>query len=123
MPYQSLFRTILLNFISPYSLALFIVLNFQFMPYLSLFRKILLNFISPCSLAQFIVLNFQFTPYLSLFRWAKAVARWTPDGKRSRGRQKIRWRQEIEDKAIAPFWRRAQNRDQWKKLRKSLLNA
>ncbi|GBP52316.1 Putative uncharacterized transposon-derived protein F52C9.6 [Eumeta japonica] len=50
-------------------------------------------------------------------KWCKAVSEWYPrDGKRSRGRQCIRWEDDIKMTA-GPRWRRVtQDRPQWKLL-------
>ena len=50
-------------------------------------------------------------------RWAKKTTEWTPrSGSRRRGRQKKRWRDEIEEKAGSLWTRMAQDRQAWKQL-------
>ena len=56
-------------------------------------------------------------------KWSKAVTEWYPrDGKRNRGRQCIRWEEDIKMTA-GPMWRRvAQDRSQWKMLEEAYAN-
>jgi hypothetical protein len=57
-------------------------------------------------------------------RFPKLVEIWNPtDGHRSRGRPKIRWKDEIEEKASC-FWRRkAVNRELWKNIGTSFIRS
>ena len=49
--------------------------------------------------------------------WAKKTTEWTPlDRKRSKGRPKIRWRDDIEKKAGSTWTQRAQDRNEWRKV-------
>jgi len=54
-------------------------------------------------------------------RWTVRTTKWTPRGfKRNRGRQKTRWRDEIEKTTKTANWyRTAQNREEWRKLEKA----
>ena len=50
-------------------------------------------------------------------RWAKKTTEWQPrESKRSRGRPKRRWRDDIEKKAGYAWMQRAQNRIAWREM-------
>lgn len=57
-------------------------------------------------------------------RWSKIITEWIPrDRKRSRGRQRKRWRDAIVECA-GPLWmRQAQNREEWLKLSQNVFNT
>lgn len=49
-------------------------------------------------------------------RWPKRIENWKPDGRRKRGRPRMKWQDEIEEHG-GMFWRRkAKDREKWKKL-------
>ena len=54
---------------------------------------------------------------MSNTRWAKITSEWTPrEGKRTRGRPKRRWRDDIEEVGGSQWMRVAQDRSAWCKL-------
>lgn len=54
-------------------------------------------------------------------RWTKRLTEWVPRdrGKRSRGRQRVRWRDEIQECAGVTWMSRARDREEWRRLEKA----
>ena len=51
-------------------------------------------------------------------RWTKVIENWIPsDGKRSKGHQKRRWQDELEEIGLGRWREKANSRNEWKKLR------
>ena len=78
----------------------------------------------PC-LRKFCILRPKIAQFQTLFqskctrihldRWTKRMTEWQPRcGKRGRGRQKLRWRDDITSYAGTTWTRLAQDRKQWK---------
>ena len=55
-------------------------------------------------------------------RWTKAITEWYPRGStRNRGRQKLRWRDEIVKTAGATWNRKAENRVLWRQMEEAFI--
>ena len=56
-------------------------------------------------------------------RWTRTVEKWQPtDAKRNRGRQKKRWKDEIEEIGLGRWREKANERKTWKILRESFVH-